>query len=171
MTNVTSEPVVIDTSILILVIAWSITKTKFLKEVDLLQASDNRHTLYLLTVSHVLNMYYYCVTISVILILLFYLLKILLLEQIANAAGGTYPFSVESWLKRLLHFTTSKTHLVFHLVMFVVINIMYYVAIMFIINTKTDKKQRKTQLSFLFDLVLVIYIVSYIFLMLTRYFV
>jgi hypothetical protein len=153
----------IDGTLLIFIASWSLMKLKFSKNIEnQLKQVHNKHSLFLILLLYILHMYFYCILISIFAILLLLLFKLLILEQFAKLADGKYFFSVESLSRKLVYFFTSKPHIIFNVSMFFIIILYTYLTTMFMLGDETDIKIKKTQLIFMLDMIITIYITSYL---------
>jgi hypothetical protein len=153
----------IDGTLLIFIASWSLMKLKFSKNIEnQLKQVHNKHSLFLILLLYILHMYFYCILISIFAILLLLLFKLLILEQFAKLADGKYFFSVESLSRKLVYFFTSKPHIIFNVSMFFIIILYTYLTTMFMLGDETDIKIKKTQLVFMLDMIITIYITSYL---------
>jgi hypothetical protein len=153
----------IDGTLLIFIVSWSLMKVKFSRNIEnQLKQVHNKHTLFLVLLLYILQMYFYIILISLFAILLLQLFKLVILEQFAKLANGYYFFSVEKLSRKLMYFFTSKPHLIFNITMLVIIILYTYLNTMFMLGDETDPKTKKIQLIFMLDMIITIYAIAYL---------
>ena len=153
-----------ESSIVIIILAWYLTKCSLLKEISRLDEIENNYTLFLLVSLHILKLYYYILLISLLVIVFMNMVKIVFLEQVATASGGRYPFSIEKFLRDILRFYSDKKLLKFHLFMFLCINIVCYIAVIHIMKDVKNMNAVKSQLSLLFNSILMLVLILMVWL-------
>ena len=153
---------ILDGTIIIFVLSWIIMKRKYNKNISSqLKQIDNKYTLFLVILLYILQLYFYCIMLSIFFIMFMQLVKVLLLEQFAKLANGKYLFSVESFSKSVIYLYTSKPHMTFNLMMFLIL-VTYTFTAIFTMNDDPNENIRKNQMSYILDMVLTIYITLYV---------
>jgi hypothetical protein len=156
-------PSLLDGTLVMFLVSWSFMKAKFNRNIDdQLQHVDNKFSLFLIVLLYILQMYLFCILLSVLIILLLQIFKMLILNQFASLANGTQIIPIEKLSRIMFNFYTSKSHIIFNLLVFGIIIIYTYISTIFLMSEDKSPKVRKNQLVFLLDIVLAIYLVSYI---------
>lgn len=160
----------LDAAPLIFLLAWWLMRKSFLKNFDnnVSQAS-NKHGLYLVLQAYLLQLYYYFMLTSLLIVLALFLFKILFLEQLAQMSNGNYPFSVEAILRnRVLKLFSKKDHVVFNLVVFGLLAIYMYSTVICVLHEETNVDIKRNQMLMILDNIIVIYGFCYVIWILNR---
>ena len=154
----------IDATPVFMILSWWYMRRNFLSNLTQnVETATNKHMMFLLLLSNILQMYYYFMVLSILTVLLLYLFKFLLLEQIAQMLDGRYPFSIEEVLRnKVLKLFSEKSHMIFNLIVFLIIIVFTYVLVMFVFDDETDESTKENQMKLSIDMILYIYVLAYI---------
>lgn len=153
----------LDATPFLMVLAWWYMRKNFVSKAEQNGISaSNKHMMYLVLLSNMLQMYYYFIVMTIIVVLCMYLFKLLLLEQVAELSNGKYPFSVEAAIRnKFLKMFSNKAHMVFAMIAFAVINVFLYVMVMFVLSDESDTQTKVNQMTLVLDMILAVFIICY----------
>jgi hypothetical protein len=153
---------IVDGTMIILLLAWAKVKHSFNYEVDVfLDQNPSNYSIFLVMMLYLLTIYYYALLITLLLVLFAYVFKTVILSQFAKMANGEYPVSVEAFMRRITLYVTSRPHIIYNIVLFIVLSIFVYVASIFLVQ-KDQKTDRKKQVNMIMNYLPIIIIGTYL---------